>query len=409
MLADIEIWLNLCLRWFHVMAAILWIGTSFFFIWLDNDLQFEPGYGEGYVGKAWLFHAGGYYEVNKSVVAKDKSILDKLHWFKWEAYLTWISGFLLLTVIFFLHPTTYMVDTSLANITGGEAVLIGIGALLIGWLVYDGLCRTLGKTSPKANTLVLLLLYLGATWVLTHVLAGQAAYLLSGAMLGTVMAFNVAFVIMPGQRKMYAAQNRGEVPDPKYSKTAKQRSTHNNYLTLPVLFTMISNHYAMTYGDKYRWIVLVLLTFVGFGVDYFLNTRDKEHKGMGYAAVAAAFVGVVVAGFLTSMPATPAQAAGAVARAKPVAFSTVNKIIHERCAVCHSAHPTSPSFTSAPMGIEFDTPAEIKQHAVLIKQMAVTTHAMPLGNITKMTDKERQTLATWLAQGANINAKAATP
>ncbi|HEU0196898.1 MAG TPA: urate hydroxylase PuuD, partial [Nevskiaceae bacterium] len=244
------------------------------------------------------------------------------------------------------------------------------------------------------------------TYVLTHLLSGEAAYIISGAMLGTVMAFNVALNIMPNQRKMYAAQNVGGFIDPNWSHDAKHRSTHNNYLTLPVLFAMISNHYAMTYGDEYRWVVLIVLVFVGFGVDYFLNTRDRAHKNLGYLAVAGAFAGVIVMGFVTSMPATPVAEAATAAPTTPVAFSTVHQIIHERCQVCHSAHPTSTMFTSAPMGIEFDTPQEIKAHAALIDQMAIKTHAMPLGNITKMTAAERQTLGAWLAQGANIEAGA---
>lgn len=402
----IDMWLNLVIRWFHVMAGIAWIGTSFFFIWLDNHLQPQAGAGEGHVGKAWLFHGGGYYQVDKALVAPE-SILSSLHWFKWEAYLTWLSGFCLLIVVYYWHAGAYMIDPAVAQLSVAAAIAIGLATLVLGWLVYDVLWRVLGPRSPRITMTVSLVLYVGAAYALTHLLSGRAAYIHSGAMLGTIMAANVLFVIQPNQRKMYAANRRGETPDPALSHQSKQRSTHNNYLTLPVIFMMISNHFAMTYGHAFNWLILVVLFFAGMGVDHYLNTRDKAQKRWGYAAVGGAFVAVVAMVFFTALPMRPvpvAAAGGQATATGTVAFARVHHIVQTRCQACHSAHPSSPLFTAAPLGIELDTPRQIKQLAPRIKAMAVDTHTMPLGNQTHMTERERQILGAWIAQGANIPA-----
>ncbi len=392
---NIDSWLNLVIRWFHVMAGIMWIGTSFFFIWLDNVLQPEPEGGKGHVGKAWLFHGGGFYQVDKALVAP-ASILKSLHWFKWEAYATWLSGFALLIVVYFWHADIYMIDPSVAQLSKAQAIGVGIGALVVGWLVYDGLWRWLGERKPKLALGISLVLYVAAAYALTHLLSGRAAFIESGAMLGTLMAANVAHVIMPNQRKMYAAATAGGEVDPRLSYQAKRRSTHNNYLTLPVIFMMISNHFSMTWGHAMNWLILVAMFLVGIGVDHFLNSRDKGNKGIGYAALAASFAAVVA---LMAFTATPAPSALNNAR---VAFSTVQGIIATRCMECHSAHPTSTLYRVAPDGMKFDTPEEIELAAAKIKQMAIDTPAMPLGNLTHMTAEERATLAAWLAQGAQV-------
>lgn len=404
---EIDQWLTLLIMWFHVMAGIMWIGTSFFFIWLDNHLEPQAAGGVGHVGKAWLFHGGGYYEVDKSLSAPE-SVLASLHWFKWEAYLTWISGFTLLCVLYFWNAGTFMIDPSVANISVTAAVSIGVGVLVVGWLVYDVLWRTLGQSRPQAAKIICILLYVLTVYVLTRLLSGRAAYIESGALLGTIMAANVMFIIMPRQRRMFEANRRGRTPDPRWSHQAKQRSTHNNYLTLPVVFMMISNHFAMTFGHAYNWLILLGLFFVGIGADHYLNTRDKANKKWGYVAVSGAFAGVLALVFFTavpmngSIPGASAETAGASAR--PVAFATVHRIVETRCAVCHSAHPSSPLFHSAPMGIKFDTPQEIHALAPRILAMAVDTHAMPLGNRTHMTEHERHLLGRWIAQGAHIPA-----
>ncbi|MBS0558403.1 MAG: urate hydroxylase PuuD [Proteobacteria bacterium] len=397
---NIDSWLNLVIRWFHVMAGILWIGTSFFFIWLDNVLQPEAEGGKGHVGKAWLFHGGGFYRVDKAIVAP-ASILDSLHWFKWEAYLTWLSGFALLIVVYWWRADLYMIDPAVAPLSATQAIGIGLATLVIGWLAYDGVWRALGERAPKLALGISLVLYVAAAYALTHLLSGRAAFMMSGAMLGTIMAANVAMVIMPNQRKMYAAATAGGEADPRLSYQAKRRSTHNNYLTLPVIFMMISNHFSMTWGHAMNWLILVGMFGVGIGVDHFLNSRDKGSKGIGYVALAAAFAALIAVMAFTAAPAPPASAANARASA-PVAFASVQAIIATRCVECHSAHPTSKLFPIAPNGMKFDTPDEIKLAAAKIKLMAIDTQAMPLGNLTQMTEQERGTLAAWLAQGAPV-------
>jgi uncharacterized membrane protein len=383
------------------MAGIMWIGTSFFFIWLDNVLQPLPEGGKGHVGKAWLFHGGGFYRVEKSIVAP-ASILESLHWFKWEAYLTWLSGFALLIVVYWWHADLYMVDAAVAPLSPAQAIGVGLGTLIVGWLVYDGLWRWLGERVPQLALAISLLLYVAAAYALTHLLSGRAAFIMSGAMLGTIMAANVAMVIMPNQRKMYAAATAGGEVDPRLSYQAKRRSTHNNYLTLPVIFMMISNHFSMTFAHAMNWLILVAMFLVGIGVDHFLNSRDKGNKGIGYAALAASCVLLVAAMALSATPASTAPAGRAAATSAPVAFATVQSVIAARCMECHSAHPTSKLFPIAPNGMKFDTPAQIKLAAAKIKLMAVDSQAMPLGNVTRMKASERATLGAWIAQGAPI-------
>lgn len=395
---NIDSWLNLAIRWFHVMAGILWIGTSFFFIWLDNVLQADPEGGKGHVGKAWLFHGGGFYQVEKSLAAPP-SILQSLHWFKWEAYVTWLSGFALLVVVYWWRADLYMIDPAVAPLSVAQSIGVGLGTLVVGWLAYDSLWRWLGERMPNVALGISFVLYVMAAYALTHLLSGRAAFIESGAMLGTIMAANVAMVIMPNQRKMYAAATAGGEADPRLSHQAKRRSKHNNYLTLPVIFMMISNHFSMTWGHAWNWLVLVAMFLIGIGVDHFINSRDQGKKGVGYAALAAAVAGLVAVIALTAAPAS-AVPGTAAATSPPVAFSTVQGIVAARCIECHSAHPTSKLFPVAPNGMKFDTPAEIRMAAAKIKLMAIDTQAMPLGNLTHMTADERATLAAWLGQGS---------
>ena len=395
---NIDSWLNLAIRWFHVMAGIMWIGTSFFFIWLDNVLQADPEGGKGHVGKAWLFHGGGFYRVEKSLVAPP-SILQSLHWFKWEAYVTWLSGFALLVVVYWWRADLYMIDPTVARLSIAQSIAVGLGTLVVGWLAYDSLWRWFGERMPNVALGISFVLYVMAAYALTHLLSGRAAFIESGAMLGTIMAANVAMVIMPNQRKMYAAATAGGEVDPRLSHQAKRRSKHNNYLTLPVIFMMISNHFSMTWGHAWNWLVLVAMFLIGIGVDHFINSRDQGKKGVGYAALAAAVAGLIAVIAFTAAPASSAPGTATAASA-PVAFSTVQGIVTARCIECHSAHPTSKLFPIAPNGMKFDTPAEIRMAAAKIKLMAIDTQAMPLGNLTHMTAEERATLAAWLGQGS---------
>jgi uncharacterized membrane protein len=381
-------WLDLLVRWLHVIAAIAWIGTSFYFIALDNHLrppteddEAEQGVG----GEAWEIHGGGFYLVQKYRVAPPR-LPEPLYWFKWEAYTTWLSGFALLIVLYYVNASTYLIDKSVADLRPWQAIAISVALLGAAWAVYDVLCRLV------RNELVLAALLLGlvtlAAWGVSHLFAGRAEYIQIGAMLGTMMAGNVLFVIIPAHWDLIRAKRGGHEPDPAPGIRAKQRSVHNNYLTLPVLFTMISNHFPATYGHSYSWLILVALLVIGAWVRHFFNLRHTGRNVWWIPATAAlAIAGVAVA-------IRPHGSAGGTA----VPFSRAQAIVQERCVPCHSVHPTK--LDSPPKGIVFDTPQEIHTQASLIESVAVETKVMPLGNTTGMTQAERDELGAWIRQGA---------
>jgi uncharacterized membrane protein len=384
-------WLDLLVRWLHVIAAIAWIGTSFYFIALDNHLappEREPDADEGVGGEAWEVHGGGFYRVQKFRVAPPR-LPERLYWFKWEAYTTWLSGFALLIVLYYVNANTYLIDKSVADLSQAEAIAISVALLVAAWVVYDGLCRLV------RNELVLAALLLGlvtlAAWGVSHLFSGRAEYIQIGAMLGTMMAGNVLFQIIPAHWELVRAKEAGREPDPAPGIRAKQRSVHNNYLTLPVLFTMISNHFPATYGHSYSWLILVGLMVTGAWVRHFFNLRHAGRNVWVIPVTAAlAIAGIAVA----IRPQGTSGAAGAA----PVSFGRAHAILEQRCVPCHSEHPTRVS--SAPMDIVFDTPAEIRAQAAQIEAVAVETKTMPLGNVTGMTQAERNTLGAWIRQGA---------
>jgi uncharacterized membrane protein len=392
-------WLNLLIRWLHIVVGIGWIGTSFFFIWLDAHLAPKPGAARGSVGEIWLFHSGGFYEVEKKLVVPVE-VLPSLHWFKWEAYLTWITGVLLLIVVYYLGGGVFLIDPEQSPIGLLAAVLIGLGTLALGWLVYDFLWRSpLGHNPPLATAISFLLLA-GVAFGLTQLFSGRAAYMHVGALLGTIMAANVWRVIQPAQRQMYRVNLSGGEPDLALSKAAKLRSTHNNYMTLPVIFVMVSNHFPSTYGNAYNWLVLLVLFLGGAGVRHYLNIhdRDKRAGGVVLALSAAAFVGLIA---FTALPSY--RRATAAAGGERVAFAEVRPIIVERCVSCHSARPTDDVVTQAPNGVTFDTPAQIRGFVDKIHQRVVETDTMPLGNKTGMTEAERAVIGRWIAEGAPLD------
>jgi uncharacterized membrane protein len=386
-------WLNLLARWLHVIAGIVWIGSSFYFIALDNHLRppkdaqdVDAGIG----GEAWEVHGGGFYNIKKYLVAP-RVLPETLHWFKWEAYTTWLSGFALMIVLYYLNADTYLVDKSVADLSTAEAVAISIVLLAAAWIVYDVLCRFLG-----ARPLVLAALLLGlvtlAAWGVSHLFSGRAAYLQIGAMLGTMMVGNVFFVIIPAHWELVRAKEAGREPDPAANERAKLRSVHNNYLTLPVVFTMLSNHFPFTYGHSYAWLILVVLLVIGAWVRHFFNLRHLGRTVWAIpisAALAIALLAILIRPQSESAAGTPA-----------VRFSQVAGIVEQRCAACHSAHPTKAE--TAPKGVKLDRPEEIKAQAQAIDQQAVQTKAMPFGNVTAMTQAERDLLGRWIAQGAKI-------
>lgn len=395
-------WFNLLLRWLHIITGIAWIGASFYFVWLDNTIK-PPAPGsdlerKGVSGELWAVHGGGFYNPQKYLVAPAE-LPPELHWFKWEAYSTWLSGFALLTVVYYMNAKAMMVDRSVADLTGWQAVGIGIGSLVVGWIVYDLLCRSKLVQHQLAFGATIWLLLVGSSWVLTHLLSGRAAYLHVGAMIGTIMVANVAMLIIPGQRKMVNAMLAGAKPDPSHGIKAKQRSVHNNYFTLPVLFIMISNHYAMTYNHPHAWAVLGVIMLAGVLIRHFFNLRHKGRIEWRYPAAGVALL-LALAVVLAPRPragADPAAAAGVDAAAR---FAAVRTIMDQRCVSCHAQQPTQPGFAAAPGGVMLDTPELVSQHAARIYQQTVQLKAMPLANLTHMTDAERAQVGAWFEAGA---------
>jgi uncharacterized membrane protein len=391
-------WANLLVRWLHIITGIAWIGASFYFVWLDNSIR-PPAPGsdlakKGVSGELWAVHGGGFYNPQKYLVAPAE-LPKELHWFKWEAYSTWLSGIALLTIAYYFNAQAMMIDKSVADLTSLQAVGIGIGTLVVGWTVYDLLCRSpLGKHDGAFGAVIFALIT-AAAYGLTHVLSGRAAYIHVGALIGTIMVGNVLMLIIPGQRKMVEAMSAGRMPDPVHGQKAKQRSVHNNYFTLPVLFIMISNHYAMTYRNDRAWLVLAFIMAAGVFIRHFFNLRHKGRVEWRYPAIGVALLAAVAVAI------APPKPAPVVAAADPAAeFAKVKAVIDARCLACHAAHPTQPGFAAAPLGVAFDTADRVHQNAEKIYKQVVQTKAMPLANLTNMTDAERAQIAAWYESGA---------
>jgi uncharacterized membrane protein len=375
-------WGNLLFRWLHVVAGIAWIGASFYFIALDNHLDppADPRDARrGVGGEAWEIHGGGFYRVEKFRVAPER-LPDPLYWFKWEAYTTWLSGFALLVVVYYAHASTFLVDKSVADLTTGQAIAISIAGLVLAWVVYDALCRAFGANEGLLAVLVFGFVCLAA-WGASELLAARAAYIEVGAMIGTVMVANVFIVIIPAHWKLIRAKEAGLEPDPRWNARGKTRSVHNNYLTLPVVFAMISNHFPLTYGHSRSWLVLVALMALGALVRHYFNLR---HRGLNVWPVLGLAAAGILAVALLIRPSSPAVAGPAPS------FTQVQAIVARRCETCHHG-------ASAPLGVRLDSAAGIEKNAGRIKAMAVDSHTMPPDNATHMTQPERNILARWLA------------
>jgi uncharacterized membrane protein len=376
-------WANLLLRWAHIIVGIAWIGASFYFIWLDNHL--EPSRDPALAGELWAIHGGGFYRVEKFSLAP-RELPRVLHWFKWEAYWTWITGFALLAVIYYARAELYLIDAQVMPLSKPMAIGIGVGSLIVSLVVYEGLCRSpLGRNDVLLSLLLLVILALTA-WGLTKVFSGRGAFIHYGAILGTIMAANVAHVIIPGQRRMVAAMSQGRAPDPVDAAMGKQRSVHNTYFTLPVVFTMIAGHYAMSFGHRWAWLVLVGMTLAGALVRVWFVMRHK-----GNAPLWVLFAGIAfVAGTAFLIGPIEEKAEG------PVAFEDVKRVIDTRCVSCHADKPTFQGIAEAPKGAKLDTPERIRAQAALIHQQTVASRVMPPGNLTGMTEEERLLLGRWL-------------
>ena len=380
-----EDWLELGLRWLHVVAGIVWIGTSFYFVALDNHLGRPRVEEEGVGGESWEIHGGGFYRISKYRVAPAE-LPEPLHWFKWEAYSTWLSGFGLLVVLYYWNAETYLIDKSVADIPVAAAIGISLIGLAAAWVVYDLACLVF--ESDVVVGLLLLAMVIGSAYGAGEVFAGRAAYLQVGAMLGTIMAANVLFNIIPAHWELIRAKEAGREPDPAPGLEAKRRSVHNNYLTLPVVFTMISNHFAFTYEHERAWAVLVALVLIGAWIRHFFNLRHagRTEWFIPITAMAAALV--------LAIAIRPDESGGAAG--EPVDEAAAVAIVQQRCAPCHSQNPTQEGFDAAPAGVVLDTREQIVDQADAIDEQAVRTKAMPLGNVTGMTDEERETLGAWL-------------
>jgi uncharacterized membrane protein len=387
-------WANLLIRWLHLIAGIAWIGTSFYFIGLDNQLD-PPRDGNPRVkGEQWSIHGGGFYHKQKYAVAPAE-LPEKLHWFKWEAYWTWISGFSLFVLIYWANASTYLVDPQVLDMPPWLAVLLSAGMLAGGWIVYDQICRSKFGEDEKKLSLAMIGLLVIAAFAACHLFSGRGAFLQVGAMTGTIMVANVAMVIMPGQRRMVAAMQAGRDPDPRDGRWGKQRSVHNTYLTLPVLFLMISPHYPMTWGSRWNWVVLLAIVLAGALVrQYFVSRQFGRNPIVLPIAATAVVVGLMV----VLRPAPRADLAGM----EVPTFAEVQAISAARCASCHAARPTFDGIAAAPKGVTLDTPQSLRRWAQAMRQQ-IETEAMPPGNLTELTAEERTKLLAWIAAGAPAN------
>jgi uncharacterized membrane protein len=401
-------WLSLLGRWVHLITGIAWIGASFYFVWLDNHLL-PPADDElsrkGVGGELWAVHGGGFYNAQKYRLAP-QVLPSSLHWFYWEAYSTFLSGVFLLGLLYYGQAEIYLIDPRVAPLSKPAAIAIGIGAIIAGWLIYDALCRSALKRRGAWLAAVLALVFGGAAFALCRLFSGRGAFIEFGAMLGTIMVANVFFVIIPGQREMVQAKREGRDPNPEAGARGKLRSVHNTYFTLPVLFTMISNHYAMTFAARYNWLVLIALCAAGVLIRVYFVARHKRHERGGKTPLWPALLGLSIVA-ATAVALAPKRAAPTAATASATAtaestaahFADIQGIVASRCAPCHAAAPTQPGFTVAPKGVLLDSPAGLLSNLKVIEPQ-IATRAMPIGNLTCMTDGERTQLLDWIRHGA---------
>lgn len=384
-------WLNLLLRWGHMIAGIAWIGTSFYFVALDFSLRQRPGLPPGVYGEAWEVHGGGFYQVQKYTSAPP-SLPDHLTWFKWEAYLTWVTGFLLLVVQYYVNAEAFLINPEVMVLTPWTAIAISLGAIIAGWLVYDLLCRNLAIAHPQILLLCVLAMIVAAAYGFTHVFSGRGAFIHVGIFIGTIMAANVFLVIIPNQRKIVASLIAGEKPDPRYGAEGKQRSLHNTYLTLPVLLMMVSNHYAFLTENPRSWLLICLIVVGGAALRHYL-VRTEVGDDQAEIAWAIPVIGAALAlAMVIAMPRGPVLYEGEVSDQEVVT------IAQNRCAVCHAVNPTDPATKAAPKGVLLENADDLRRHKAQIMVQAVAGRSMPLGNKTGMTAEERAKLGAWLAK-----------
>lgn len=396
-------WVEIAVRWTHVITAIAWIGSSFYFIALDLGLHRDRNLASGADGEEWQVHGGGFYHIQKYLVAPE-AMPDHLIWFKWESYFTWLSGFVLLVLVYYLGAELYLIDPTVLELTTWEAVAISLASLAFGWVAYNTLCKVFVNADQNGLMLALFAVLVGMSWFYTQVFSGRAALLHLGAFTATIMSANVFFIIMPNQRIVVADLKAGRKPDPQYGKIAKQRSTHNNYLTLPVIFLMLSNHYPLVFATQHNWIIASLVFLMGVSIRHWFNTRHAR-KGNPHWTWGVTVILFLAIAWLSTAPmrVTDQQAmqGAALTYASAEGFEDVVGIVLGRCSMCHAAEPAWEGMLWPPKGVVLETEAQIAQEARRIYLQSGISHAMPPGNLSYMEPEERAAIVQWFrAAGA---------
>ncbi|MBC7888139.1 MAG: urate hydroxylase PuuD [Ferruginibacter sp.] len=386
-------WLNIVIRLMHITFGIAWIGASFYFVFLENALNRTENVRDELAGNLWAIHGGGFYYLEKYKVAP-ANIPKHLHWFKYEAYFTWLSGFSLLFVVYYFNAKAMLVDSNVLKIGSASAIGIGVGSFIVGWVAYDRLCKTALVKKRVWFVLAGFIIATGFAFFYSHVFSSRAAYIHFGAMLGTLMAANVFFIIIPAQKAMVKAAKEGKPLDPALGKNALIRSIHNNYFTLPVVFVMISNHFPTTFGYQYPWAILAAISLGTAGVKHYLNLREKGQYNIWVLPVSVLIL--LAASFITAPQKNNA------ACNKTISFTEINQIITTRCTSCHSSKPTDDVYTAPPNGVVYDTPQDIVKMKDKIMQRVVITKTMPQNNKTGITPEERDLIRCWIDQGAVV-------
>ncbi len=397
-LAVMWAWVETSVRWLHVITAIAWIGSSFYFIALDLGLRKSDDLPEGAHGEEWQVHGGGFYHIRKYLVAP-KEMPEHLIWFKWESYATWLSGFAMLFLVYYLGADLYLVDPNIADIAVWQGIVISLASLAGGWLVYDTLCKSrFGDNNTRLMVLLYVILVVMA-WGYTQVFTGRAALIHLGAFTATIMSANVFLIIMPNQRVVVADLIAGRKPDPKYGKIAKQRSTHNNYLTLPVIFLMLSNHYPLAFASEYNWLIASLVFLMGVTIRHYFNSRHARAGNPTWTWLVTVILMIVIS-WLSTAPQFHRQNEASLSPeaaqfAAAPGFDKVHDIVLGRCSMCHAAEPFWDGILWAPKGVRLETPEQIASEAKRIYEHSGLTNAMPPANVSLMKPEERDQIVAW--------------
>jgi uncharacterized membrane protein len=402
MLSYLSDWLQIILRFLHIITGIAWIGASFYFVWLDNHLQKPQSKDlsdKGVDGELWAVHGGGFYNPQKYLIAP-KMLPDNLHWFYWESYSTWLSGFALYIVVYLLNAKTMLIDLRVAQISESVAIVSSLGILVAGWLLYDFVCKRWHKNERIVGLLTLLIVAF-ISWLTCHLFAPRAAFLITGATMATAMSANVFFWIIPGQRAVIKSMRAGETPDPIHGQRGKQRSVHNTYFTLPVIFAMLSNHFHMIYSANYQWVLLIMIMLAAAFIRHYFVMRHKNKNKWGYLVAAATILASMI---LHLAPSPRAQAsAGAEAPQRQVSTAEIMPIIAKRCAPCHAEAPTMMSI--APKNLKLETTESVEANANNIYTQVVVQKVMPLGNVTELTSEERHEIDLWFLSLSRLESR----